>query len=184
MALRSARNSPGALLCSSAASNAWPRAVRSASISVSILFAVNRQSECFVREGVDPSVSTIADWVGTCTVMLAPLVQLIDAHAMAAAHLHGDDTIVPLLARDKTVIARLWTYVRDDQTFGGPAPPAAMFRYSRDRTGEHPQRHLYQRPHSLTAAQSRVAMEVMRAGSAVRELQALQHASTMASEVS
>ena len=103
---------------------------------------LNRQSEGFAREGIDLSVSTIADWVGTCTAMLAPLVRLIDAHAMAAARLHGDDTTVPLLARDKTVIARLWTYVRDDRPFGGPAPPAAMFRYSRDRTGEHPQRHL------------------------------------------
>ncbi len=103
---------------------------------------LNRQSENFAREGIELSVSTIADWVGTCTAMLAPLVRLIDAHALAAARLHGDDTTVPLLARDKTTIARLWTYVRDDRPFGGPAPPAAMFRYSRDRTGEHPQRHL------------------------------------------
>jgi transposase len=103
---------------------------------------LNRQSENFAREGIELSVSTIADWVGTCTAMLAPLVTLIDAHVLAAARLHGDDTTVPLLARDKTVIARLWTYVRDDRPFCGPAPPAAMFRYSRDRTGEHPQRHL------------------------------------------
>jgi hypothetical protein len=32
--------------------------------------------------------------------------------------------------------------VRDDRPFGGPAPPAAVFYYSRDRSGEHPQRHL------------------------------------------
>jgi hypothetical protein len=32
--------------------------------------------------------------------------------------------------------------VRDDQPFGGPAPPAALFYYSRDRGGEHPRRHL------------------------------------------
>jgi len=103
---------------------------------------LNRQSESFAREGIDLSVSTMADWVGTCTAMLAPLVALIDAHVLAAARLHGDDTTVPLLARDKTIVARLWTYVRDDRPFGGPTPPAAMFRYSRDRTGEHPQRHL------------------------------------------
>lgn len=103
---------------------------------------LNRQSESFAREGIELSVSTIADWVGTCTAMLAPLVTLIDAHVLAAARLHGDDTTVPLLARDKAVIARLWTYVRDDRPFSGPAPPATMFRYSRDRTGEHPQRHL------------------------------------------
>ena len=96
---------------------------------------LNRQSESYAREGIELSVSTIADWVGTCTAMLAPLVRLIDAHALTAARLHGDDTTVPLLARDKTIIARVWTYVRDDRPFGGPAPPAAMFRYSRDRTG-------------------------------------------------
>ena len=67
---------------------------------------------------------------------------LIDAHVRAAARLHGDDTTVPLLARGKTTTGRLWTYVRDDRPFGGPAPPAAMFRYSRDRTAEHPNRHL------------------------------------------
>ncbi|RZA15322.1 MAG: IS66 family transposase, partial [Lysobacteraceae bacterium] len=103
---------------------------------------LNRQSDSYAREGIELSVSTIADWVGTCTAMLAPLVTLIDAHAMAAGRLHGDDTTVPLLSKGQTVTARVWTYVRDDRPFGGPAPPAAMFRYSRDRTGEHPQRHL------------------------------------------
>jgi transposase len=37
---------------------------------------------------------------------------------------------------------RVWTHVRDDRPFGGRAPPAATFRYSRDRTAEHPNRHL------------------------------------------
>jgi len=36
----------------------------------------------------------------------------------------------------------LWTYVRDDRPFGGADPPAAVFFYSRDRTAEHPERHL------------------------------------------
>ena len=103
---------------------------------------LNRQSEGYRREGVELSVSTIADWVGTCTALLAPLVTLIDAHVLAAGRLHGDDTTVPLLAKGRTVVARVWTYVRDDRPFAGPAPPAAMFRYSRDRTAEHPRRHL------------------------------------------
>jgi hypothetical protein len=42
----------------------------------------------------------------------------------------------------KTVTGRCWVYVRDDRPFGGTAPPAAMFHYSRDRAGEHPQAHL------------------------------------------
>jgi len=37
-----------------------------------------------------------------------------------------------VLARGKTLTGRVWTYVRDDRPFAGPAPPAAMFRYSRD----------------------------------------------------
>lgn len=49
---------------------------------------------------------------------------------------------MPVLAKGKTRIGRLWTYVRDDRPFAGPDPPAAAFFYSRDRGGEHPQRHL------------------------------------------
>ena len=103
---------------------------------------LNRLSETYAREGIELSVSTIADWVGACTANLAPLMALIDAHVLAAARLHGDDTTVPVLAKGRTITGRVWTYVRDDRPFAGPAPPAAMFRYSRDRTGEHPQRHL------------------------------------------
>jgi transposase len=103
---------------------------------------LNRQSERFLREGIDLSVSTLADWVGACTSALSPLVRLIEAHVLAAERLHGDETTVPVLAKDKTITGRLWTYVRDDKPFAGPAPPAAIFHYSRDRTGEHPCRHL------------------------------------------
>jgi transposase len=103
---------------------------------------LNRQSETYAREGIDLDVSTLADWVGACTATLAPLFTLIQAHVMAAERLHGDDTTVPVLSKGKTITARLWTYVRDDRPFGGPAPPAAIFYYSRDRGGEHPQRHL------------------------------------------
>jgi len=33
-----------------------------------------------------------------------------------------------VLAKGKTTTGRLWTYVRDDRPFGGPAPPAAVFQ--------------------------------------------------------
>ena len=61
---------------------------------------------------------------------------------VAAGRLHGDDTTVPVLAKLKTDTGRVWVYVRDDRPFAGRAPPAALFRYSRDRRGEHPQGHL------------------------------------------
>jgi len=103
---------------------------------------LNRQSESYAREDIHLDVSTMADWVGASTAALAPLVALIRAHVLGAARIHGDDTTVPVLARGKTITGRLWTYVRDDRPFGGPAPPAALFHYSRDRGSEHPRRHL------------------------------------------
>ncbi|GCD57383.1 transposase [Acetobacter pasteurianus NBRC 3222] len=103
---------------------------------------LNRQSAAFAREGIDLDTSTLADWVGASTATLAPLIAQVRAHVLAAQRLHGDDTTVPVLAKSRTVTGRLWTYVRDDRPFGGPAPPAAWFRYSRDRKGEHPTEHL------------------------------------------
>lgn len=103
---------------------------------------LNRQAERYAREGVDLSLSTLADQVGAVAELLKPLHDLIEAHVRAASRLHGDDTTVPLLARGGTKTARLWTYVRDDRPFGGTAPPAVIFRFSRDRGGEHPTEHL------------------------------------------
>ena len=103
---------------------------------------LNRQSERYRREGIDLSVSTLADQVGACTEVLQPLHRLIERHVLAAERLHGDDTTVPILAKAKTVTGHIWTYVRDDRPFGGRAPPAALYYASRDRRHEHPTRHL------------------------------------------
>ena len=103
---------------------------------------LNRQADRFAREGVPLSLSTLADQVGAATFALMPLYRRIEAHVLAAERLHGDDTTVPVLAKGKTDTGRLWVYVRDDAPFGGPAPPAALFHYSRDRRGEHPRAHL------------------------------------------
>ena len=103
---------------------------------------LNRQSERFAREGIDLSVSTLADWVGACSTALSPLLALLKRHVLAAERIHGDDTTVPVLAKGKTATGRLWAYVRDDRPFGGPAPPGAILFYSRDRGGEHPCQHL------------------------------------------
>jgi transposase len=42
----------------------------------------------------------------------------------------------------RRTLHRAWVYVRDHRPFGGMALPAALFYYSRDRSGEHPQAHL------------------------------------------
>src|SRR5689334_14781233 len=103
---------------------------------------LTRQSAVYAREGVAIDVSTLADWVGAAAASLTPLVLQVHAHVFAADRLHADDTTVPVLAKKRTRIGRLWAYVRDDRPFAGPAPPAAAFFYSPDRVGEHPERHL------------------------------------------
>lgn len=103
---------------------------------------LNRQSAEFEREGVDLGSSTLGDHVGSGAAVLRPMFDRIEAYVFAAERLHGDDTTVPLLTKGKTITARLWDYVRDDKPFGGTDPPAAVFYFSRDRRGEHPQQHL------------------------------------------
>ena len=103
---------------------------------------LNRQSEQFAREGIELSVSTMADHVGACAATLTSLYELIKSHVFAAERIHGDDTTVPVLAKVKTRTGRIWTYVRDDRPFGGDAPPAAVFFYSPDRASIHPEQHL------------------------------------------
>lgn len=126
-----------------------PRGFAGPNLLATILFEkfgqhqpLNRQSERYRREGIDLSLSTLADQIGACTAVLQPLHALIERHVLAAERLHGDDTSVPILAKGKTVKGHIWTYVRDDQPFGGHTPPAALYYASRDRRGEHPARHL------------------------------------------
>jgi len=104
---------------------------------------LNRQSERYRREGIELSVSTLADRVGICTAVLKPFHELIQAHVLAGERLHGDDTTIPILAKGHTTTGRIWVYVRDDRPFGGRAPPAALYYASRDRRQEHPEAHLH-----------------------------------------
>ena len=129
--------------------HATPRGWAGPNLLATILFEkygqhqpLNRQRDRYAREGIDLSISTLADQVGACAVALKPLHDLIEAHVLAAERLHGDDTPVPVLAKGKTDTARAWVYVRDDRPFAGPDPPAVLFRYSRDRSGDHPVEHL------------------------------------------
>jgi transposase len=103
-----------------------------------------RQSEIYERSGIDLDRSTLADWVGGSSRLLAPLVDALRRHVLSGRKLHADDTPVPVLApgTGKTKTGRLWTYVRDDRPAGDLSPPAVWFAYSPDRKGEHPQRHL------------------------------------------
>ena len=86
----------------------------------------------------------MAGWVGQSAALLDPLVASLRKDVLASDVLHGDDTPVPVLAPGlgKTKTGRLWTYVRDGRPWDSKSPPAAVFFYSPDRKGEHPQAHL------------------------------------------
>src|SRR5580692_9218057 len=103
-----------------------------------------RQSQIYARWGVELERSTLAEWVGGSSELLAPLVEALRRHVMVAGKLHADDIPVPVLAPGlgKTKTGRLWTYVRDDRPAGDRTPAAVWFAYSPDRKGQHPQAHL------------------------------------------
>jgi transposase len=103
-----------------------------------------RQSQIYLRDGIDLDRSTLADWVGSASKLLDPLVTAIKDYVFKADKIHGDDTPVPVLCpgRGTTRQGRLWDYVRDDRPAGSTDPPAVWFAYSPDRKGEHPRKHL------------------------------------------
>src|SRR6476646_9496879 len=129
--------------------HATPRGFIGPQLLATILFdkfgthiPLNRQSARFKCERIDLPLSTLADQVGHGTFAVMPLFHLIERHVLAAERLHGDDTTIRILAKGKCTTGRIWTYVRDDRPFAGPAPPAAVYYASGDRRGEHPQKHL------------------------------------------
>jgi transposase len=132
-----------------APSHPIPRGFAGPSLLAMILVAkfldhqpLNRQSAAYAREGVEIDPSTLADWVGACVGALEPIASRLRDHVLAAQRLHADDTTVPVLAKTKTKVGRIWVYVRDDRPFGGKDPPAAVFEYSPSRHGEYPRKHL------------------------------------------
>jgi transposase len=103
-----------------------------------------RQSQIYAREGVELDRATLADWVGSVSALVDPLIRALTDHVMGAYKLHADDTPIPVLApgMGKTKSGRLWAYVRDDRPAGSTDPPAVLFRYSPDRKGERAREHL------------------------------------------
>ena len=91
---------------------------------------LNRQAERYAREGVELSLSTLADQVGACAAALATFHALIRTHVLEAERLHGDDTTVPLLAKGGTRTARLWTMsaTTDPSLVARRRPPCSTSR--------------------------------------------------------
>ena len=103
-----------------------------------------RQSQIFEREGIDLDRSTLCDWVGKSTALLEPLADAIGRHVLSGPAIFADDTPLKMQApgNGRTKTARIWTYVRDERPWLGPDPPAAWYRFTVDRKGQHPAEHL------------------------------------------
>jgi transposase len=109
-----------------------------------------RLNEIFERMGADIPDTTLADWCGRSVRVLAPLTDRIRQSVMAGDRVHGDDTYIRVLDRDRRIEGlgkgvsqgRIWTYVRDDRAWAGQAPPAVAYYFSPDRRGIRPQEHL------------------------------------------
>ena len=91
---------------------------------------LNRQTEIFARHGVALARQTLCDWVAAAADLLTPLYEDLKASVLASTVLHTDDTVVPVLDRDRTETreGRLWVYVGD----GHPAD--IVYDYTADRT--------------------------------------------------
>jgi transposase len=99
---------------------------------------LHRQTTIYQRAGVDLHRSTMADWVGSMAALIDPLYEAIGAHVRRGEVHFADDTTVPVLApgKGRTDTGRLWVVLRDETPWCGSAPPAAFYRYSRDRKAE------------------------------------------------
>ncbi|HNW65393.1 MAG TPA: IS66 family transposase [Piscinibacter sp.] len=105
---------------------------------------LHRLARIHARDGVCFDPSTYVGWVEQSHALLDPLVAALGRYTLAGVKVHADDTPVPVLdpGRGRTKIGRLWVYVRDDRPAASAEPPAAWYRYTPNRKGEHPQRHL------------------------------------------
>jgi len=103
-----------------------------------------RQSQIFARHGVKLDRSTLAGWIGSSCWWLDALHERLGKHVFASDHLFADDTPIPVLepGRGRTKVGRLWVYARDQRSWAGPAPPAAVYFYEPDRRAERPAVHL------------------------------------------
>jgi transposase len=103
-----------------------------------------RQEGIYARDGVEISRNAMANWMGHVGFHLAPLADRILALIKSGERVYADETTLPTLSpgSGKTKTAWLWTYARDDRSFGGPTPPMVAYRFEDSRGGDCVERHL------------------------------------------
>jgi len=93
-----------------------------------------RQSKTFARDGLELSVSTLADWYGACAVALAPLALALKIQLLQSGMLHADETPITVLGKKgQTQRGYVWAYAT------GVHDPiqAVVFELKEGRSGQH-----------------------------------------------
>lgn len=94
-----------------------------------------RLAECFKREGIDISYSTLVDWIsGTCT-LIAPLCEALKTLVLQSNYLHVDETPIKVLDKDKkgtTHRGYFWVYHNSVERL-------VLFDYRQGRGSEWPE---------------------------------------------
>ncbi len=86
----------------------------------------------------------MAGWMGRIGFHLEPLADRVLHHIRSGERIFADETTLPTLVpgAGKAKIAWLWTYARDDRSFGSTGPPMVAYRFEDSRGGKCPAHHL------------------------------------------
>lgn len=103
-----------------------------------------RQEAIYARDQIELSRSLMAQWMGKVGFELEPLADHVLMRIRQAERIFADETTLPTLSpgSGKVKQAYLWTYARDDNTFGGTSPPMVAYRFEDGRGGDRVERHL------------------------------------------
>ena len=103
-----------------------------------------RQEAIYAREKVELGRNLMANWMGHVGFHLEPLAERLFEHVRAGERIFADETTLPVLSpgRGKTKTGYLWTYLRDDRSYGGSGPPIVVYRFEDSRRAECLERHL------------------------------------------
>ena len=97
-----------------------------------------RQEKRWERLGYVIPRTTQCDWMSACAELLRPLYEYMKTQVLQSNKIHTDDTVMPVLAPDKTHKGRLWVYIGGDHQ----TPDCTVFEYTKTRSQTGPQRFL------------------------------------------
>jgi transposase len=102
-----------------------------------------RREGIYGREQIGLPRNLLSGWMGRIGFDLVPLADRVLHHIRRGERIFADETTLPTLApgTGKAKIAWLWTYARDDRSFGGTGPPMVAYRFEDSRGGKYPVHH-------------------------------------------